>query len=33
MPGSKPASNVNRAAAIYRHIAGVPDDQNPPLAP
>jgi hypothetical protein len=33
MPGSKPGSNVNRAAAIYRHIAGVPGDQDPPLAP
>lgn len=33
LPGSQAASNVNRAAAIYRHIAGVPSDQNPPLAP
>jgi hypothetical protein len=33
LPGSKAASNVNRAAAIYRHITGVPSDQDPPLAP
>jgi len=33
LPGGQPASHVNRAAAIFRHIAGVPSDQNPPLAP
>jgi hypothetical protein len=27
------ASAINRAAAIYRHIAGIPTDQEPPLAP
>jgi len=27
------ASYVNRAAAVYRHIAGIPTDQEPPLAP
>jgi hypothetical protein len=27
------ASYVNRAAAVYRHIAGIPTDQEPPVAP
>jgi hypothetical protein len=27
------ASYINRAAALYRHIIGVPTDQEPPLAP
>jgi hypothetical protein len=27
------ASYINRAAAIYRHIAGIPTDQEPPAAP
>jgi DNA-binding transcriptional MerR regulator len=26
-------SFVNRAAAVYRHIAGIPTDQEPPVAP
>ena len=27
------ASYINRAAALYRHLVGVPTDQEPPLAP
>ena len=27
------ASYVNRAAAIYRHLAGIPTDEEPPAAP
>jgi hypothetical protein len=27
------ASYLNRAAAVYRHIAGIPTDQEPPVAP
>lgn len=27
------ASYINRAAALYRHIAGIPTDREPPLAP
>jgi hypothetical protein len=27
------ASFLNRAAAVYRHIAGIPTDQEPPVAP
>jgi hypothetical protein len=27
------ASYVNRAAAIYRYLAGIPSDQEPPVAP
>ena len=26
------ASSVNRALAFYRHIAGIPTDQEPPAA-
>ena len=26
-------SFVNRAAAYFRHLSGVPSDRNPPLAP
>jgi hypothetical protein len=26
----QPASYINRAIAIYRHIVGIPTDQNPP---
>lgn len=26
------ASYINRAAAVFRHIAGVPTDQEPPAA-
>jgi hypothetical protein len=32
MPGSHEASYINRAVAYYRHIAGVPTDQEPPAA-
>jgi hypothetical protein len=31
--GATAASSLNRAAAIYRHIAGTPTDGEPPLAP
>ena len=31
--GTTAASSLNRAAAIYRHIAGIPTDSEPPLAP
>jgi hypothetical protein len=31
--GNTTASSLNRAAAIYRHIAGIPTDSEPPLAP
>jgi hypothetical protein len=27
------AAFLNRAAAVYRHIAGIPTDQEPPVAP
>jgi hypothetical protein len=27
------ASYVNRAVAIYRHLAGIPTDEEPPAAP
>ncbi|MEA2781147.1 MAG: hypothetical protein QOK29_2691 [Rhodospirillaceae bacterium] len=30
--GNHDASYVNRAAAIYRHLIGIPGDQEPPLA-
>jgi hypothetical protein len=30
--GSDRASLINRAAAVYRHIAGIPTDQKPPAA-
>jgi hypothetical protein len=30
--GDQDASYVNRAAAIYRHLIGIPGDQGPPLA-
>jgi hypothetical protein len=30
--GSDRASLINRAAAIYRHIAGIPEDREPPAA-
>jgi hypothetical protein len=26
------ASSVNRALAFYRHVAGIPTDQEPPAA-
>jgi len=32
MPGSHEASYINRAVAYYRHIAGLPTDQEPPAA-
>jgi hypothetical protein len=31
--GDHEASFVNRAAAIYRHVAGIPTAGEPPLAP
>jgi hypothetical protein len=27
------ASSINRAAAFYRYLAGIPTDKEPPLAP
>ncbi len=30
---SSAASYVNRAVAVYRHIVGIPTDQNPPASP
>jgi hypothetical protein len=30
--GNHEASYLNRAAAIYRHLIGIPGDQEPPLA-
>ena len=29
----QPASHINRAAAVFRHIAGLPTAQEPPAAP
>jgi hypothetical protein len=29
----QPASYINRAIAIYRHILGIPTDQDPPASP
>ncbi len=26
------ASSINRAVAMYRHLAGIPTDQEPPAA-
>jgi hypothetical protein len=31
--GGHEASYVNRAVAIYRHLAGIPTDEEPPVAP
>ena len=31
--GGDATSTINRAVAVYRHIAGIPTDRNPPLAP
>jgi hypothetical protein len=31
--GNRQSSYLNRAMAIYRHLAGIPTDQEPPLAP
>ena len=31
--GDRTPSLINRAIALYRHIAGVPTDQDPPAAP
>ncbi len=31
LPGHE-ASTINRAIAVYRHIAGIPGDQEPPAA-
>jgi hypothetical protein len=28
----KPASSINRAVAFFRHLAGLPDDMEPPAA-
>ena len=33
LTGGNTGSQVNRAAAIYRHIAGIPGDQDPPAWP
>jgi hypothetical protein len=30
LASDQPGSYVNRAVAIYRHIVGIPTDQNPP---
>ncbi len=27
------ASYVNRSAALYRYVAGIPTDRDPPVAP
>jgi hypothetical protein len=27
------ASSINRAVAFYRHLAGIPTDQEPPASP
>ena len=32
LAGGHEASYVNRAVAIYRHIAGIPTDEEPPAA-
>jgi hypothetical protein len=32
LPGSHEASYINRAVAYYRHVAGLPTDQEPPAA-
>jgi len=31
--GTPQRSSINRAAALFRHIAGIPTDQEPPAAP
>ena len=31
--GNYESSYLNRAAAIYRHLVGIPGDQEPPMAP
>ena len=31
--GTSQRSSVNRAVALFRHIAGIPTDQEPPAAP
>ena len=32
LTGGHAASAINRAMALYRHFAGIPDDQEPPAA-
>ena len=32
LTGGHAASSINRAMALYRHFAGIPDDQEPPAA-
>jgi len=33
LAGGHEASYVNRTVAIYRHLAGIPTDEEPPVAP
>ncbi len=33
LTGGRAASHVNRAAALFRHLAGLPTDRGPPAAP
>jgi hypothetical protein len=32
LTGNHDSSYINRAVALYRHVAGIPTDQDPPLA-
>jgi len=32
LTGNHDSSYINRAVALYRHVAGIPTDQEPPLA-
>jgi hypothetical protein len=33
LAGGREASLANRAAALFRHLAGLPTDRGPPVAP
>ena len=33
LTGGHDASSINRAVAFYRHLAGIPTDQEPPASP
>ena len=33
LTGGREASQINRAVALFRHLAGLPTDQGPPAAP
>ncbi len=32
LPTGSDASYINRSVALFRHLAGIPTDQDPPVA-